>query len=496
MENFFVERGAGEPLILLHGNGEDCSYFEHQMDALAAAYLVFAIDTRGHGRSPRGDAPFTIRQFADDLRDFMDSHSLERAHILGFSDGANIAMIFAVKYPERVLRLILNGGNLDAKGIKRSVQWPIELGYAIARMFAAKSPEAKANAEMLGLMVNDPDIEPSLLARIQAPTLVIAGRNDMVKESHTKLIARSIPNSTLCFIDGDHFIAHRNPEPFNKAVLEFLKADDRADEYDNWYIPASAKGTKPLLLLLPGLGVSYRIFLPLIALLENDFRVMAFQTDGFTLGRETRFTTVDDQARRVIDFIRTRCDGHVDCLYGLSLGGKIVSRVLERNEVRIDHAIMDAAPLLPLPRWLEGPLRYYQSFNVWTCYRWTGFWRFVFHSHYFDVLLEECRQTFPFGGRQAVLDGYKSVYTNKLESISGPDIHFWYGTKESFVAKPQADYLLSICPDVHIEVFKGMNHGQLLVDHPEEVAKRIKGMNSLQEPKGICNFATANKEDV
>ncbi len=64
---------------------------------------------------------------------------------------------------------------------------------------------------------------------------------------------------------------------------------------------------------------------------------------------------------------------------------------------------------LPLPRWLEGPLRYYQSFNVWTCYHWTGFWRFVFHSHYFDVLLDECRKVFPFGGRRSVLDGYKRV---------------------------------------------------------------------------------------
>ena len=245
--------------------------------------------------------------------------------------------------------------------------------------------------------------------------------------------------------------------------------------YDNWYIPESAREEgKPIVLLLPGLGVSYEIYLPLIKLLEDRFRVMAFQVDGFTLGRCTRFDSVDGQAGRVIDFIRTQCGGHVDCIYGLSLGGKILSRVLERNEVTVDHAIMDAAPLLPLPRWLEGPLRYYQSFNVWTCYHWNGFWRFVFHSHYFEVLLDECRKVFPFGGRRSVLDGYKSVYTNKLEAIYGADIHFWYGTKESFVAKPQAEHLLSLCPSAHVEVFKGMNHGQLLVDHPDEVAHRIR----------------------
>lgn len=229
----------------------------------------------------------------------------------------------------------------------------------------------------------------------------------------------------------------------------------------------------PKLLLIPGLGVSYEIFLPLIRLTEGSLRVIAAEVDGFTPGIHTRFTSVDDQAVQVIDYVRTSCDGHLDCAYGLSLGGKILSRVLERNEVVIDHAILDAAPLLPLPKWLVDPLRYYQAANVWSCYHWTGFWKRLFHSHYFDVLLDECRKTWPWGGKRAVVDGYKSVYTSRLESITGADIHFWYGTKEAFVAKPQAKHLLTLCPDAHVTVSDGMNHGQLLVDRPEEVARRI-----------------------
>ena len=229
----------------------------------------------------------------------------------------------------------------------------------------------------------------------------------------------------------------------------------------------------PKLLLIPGLGVSYEIFLPLVSLLEDRFRIITAEVDGFTLGKHTRFTSVDDQAAQVIAYVQENCGGHLICAYGLSLGGKILSRVLERNELTVDHAILDAAPLLPLPGWLVSPLRYYQAGNVWTCYHWTGFWKWVFHSHYFDVLLDECKKTWPWGGTQAVLDGYKSVYTNRLQSISGPDIHFWYGTKEAFVAKPQAKHLLALDPNVHVEVFPGMNHGQLLVDHPEEIAKRI-----------------------
>lgn len=224
IDHYFIEKGQGEPLILLHGNGENCGYFVGQVDEFARSYHVYALDTRGHGKTPRGTAPFTIRQFADDLLSFMDVHGIGKAHILGFSDGGNIAMIFAMKYPERVDRLILDGANLNAKGVKRSIQIPIEIGYWFAKLFAKKSEDARRHAEMLGLMVNDPNVQPEELSAIQAKTLVIAGTKDMIKEEHTRLIARSIPDSRLVFIQGDHFIANKCPDAFNRAVLEFLQA--------------------------------------------------------------------------------------------------------------------------------------------------------------------------------------------------------------------------------------------------------------------------------
>ena len=223
IEHYYIEKGQGEPLILLHGNGENCGYFQGQIDVFSKQYHVYAIDTRGHGKTPRGDKPFTIRQFSEDLLGFMKEHQIEKAHLLGFSDGGNIAMIFAIQHPERVNRLILNGANLDAGGVKRTVQLPIEIGYQIARKFAGKSDSARKNAEMLGLMVNDPNVTPGELAAIQAKTLVIAGTNDMIRKEHTKLIADSIKEAELVYIKGDHFIAGKCPAEFNRAVLEFLK---------------------------------------------------------------------------------------------------------------------------------------------------------------------------------------------------------------------------------------------------------------------------------
>ncbi|MCM1212490.1 MAG: alpha/beta hydrolase [Blautia sp.] len=219
----YQEKGNGEPFILLHGNGENGSYFKNQIDYFSDRYRVIALDTRGHGKSPRGTMPFTIKQFSSDLFDFMTELRLSKAIILGFSDGANIAMEFALKHPDMVKALILNGGNLNPKGVKSTTQIPIEIGYRIAKRFASKSPEAKMNAEVLGLMVNEPQIEPGELSKITAPTLVICGTKDMIKESHTKEIAQNIPNAKLAIIEGNHFIANKRPAKFNQEVERFLQ---------------------------------------------------------------------------------------------------------------------------------------------------------------------------------------------------------------------------------------------------------------------------------
>lgn len=221
----YIEQGQGQPLILLHGNGESCDYFEHQIVCFCHDYRVIALDTRGHGQSPKGEKPFTIKQFAEDLHDFMNEKGIAKAILLGFSDGGNIALEFALKYPERVEKLILNGANLFPSGVKPLYQWPIEIGYRIAKMFSKKSEKAKKNAEMLGLMVNEPHIEPSELAALSMPVLVVAGTKDMIKDSHTRLIYNSLPNAQLAIIEGDHFVANKNPEAFNKVVERFLSCN-------------------------------------------------------------------------------------------------------------------------------------------------------------------------------------------------------------------------------------------------------------------------------
>mgnify|MGYP000978060972 CR=1 FL=1 len=219
----YIEKGTGTPLILLHGNGESKEYFKHQINVFSKNYRVIAVDTRGHGKSPRGMAPFTLNQFAEDLKEFLDSLEINRAIILGFSDGANIALLFTLKYPDFTEKLILNGADLTPKGVRLKTQLPICVSYGIVSLISVFDKKAISKKEMLGLMVTQPNINPTELNKIKVPALVIVGTDDMIKQSHSRLIAESIPNCKFSVIEGDHFIAGKSYKKFNEEILKFLK---------------------------------------------------------------------------------------------------------------------------------------------------------------------------------------------------------------------------------------------------------------------------------
>ena len=213
----YTEQGSGFPLLLLHGNGEDGSYFVHQMVFFSQFYRVIAVDTRGHGKSPRGTAPFTIRQFADDLLTFLNQLNIDKADLLGFSDGGNIALTFSLAHPERVEKLILNGANLFPRGMQPLVHLGVHAEYLWDRIRGDQR-----HAELMQLMRKEPDISFDDLQTLSLPTLVVAGDHDMIRSSHTRRIAGSLPNAQLVILPGDHFVAKKQPDAFNRAVLSFL----------------------------------------------------------------------------------------------------------------------------------------------------------------------------------------------------------------------------------------------------------------------------------
>lgn len=215
----YIEKGAGKPLIMLHGNGGSLKHFKSQIDFFSRHYRVIALDTRGHGKTPLGERPFTIEQFAEDLKNFMDENNLDKASIIGFSDGGNIALTFALKYQERIEKMAVCGANIYPEGLRKTEFKIRFISYKIHRRICPKGRRTR----LLDLIINQPHIKPEELCNIKVPVMVIAGTNDMIKEEHTRLIYKSLPYGKLKFINGSHALPIMRAKKFNTAVYDFLK---------------------------------------------------------------------------------------------------------------------------------------------------------------------------------------------------------------------------------------------------------------------------------
>jgi pimeloyl-ACP methyl ester carboxylesterase len=221
--------GSGMPLVLLHGNGEDSGYWKDQIPELTRFYRVIAVDSRGHGLSEAGRQGLSFALMARDLKRVLDAHGVSRAHILGFSDGGNLAIKFALTYPQYVDKLILNGANVEMfSGVKPQVQLPLYLEYGALAVAGRFSRKAACKREILGLMVHSYGVSMNDLARIACPTLIIVGEHDLIRESQTRAMAARIPDCRVeVFRDGDHFVAAKQPSRFNRTVIEFLLGRSR-----------------------------------------------------------------------------------------------------------------------------------------------------------------------------------------------------------------------------------------------------------------------------
>jgi pimeloyl-ACP methyl ester carboxylesterase len=178
----------------------------------------------GHGNSiNKSITAYSYRLFADDLKAVMDSIHIQKASLLGWSDGGNTAIEFALKHPEKIDKMVLMGANIlpGAKAIKED----------IVRMFE-KRRDSLMNLQDAGsnnqlrltqLVLQEPQINADDLGRISMPTLILPGESDVIKTEHTLLIHALIKSSRAEIIAGeDHYLPLKNPALFNKIVLDFL----------------------------------------------------------------------------------------------------------------------------------------------------------------------------------------------------------------------------------------------------------------------------------
>ena len=187
---YYEVHGNGTPIILVHGNSETHKIFDVLIGELKNNHTVYAIDSRNHGKSDKTNT-ISYDLMADDIIGFIEKLQIDKPIIYGFSDGGIIGLLIAIKKPQTLSKLIISGANLNPSGISKSMTAIIKLGYFFTRH------------KNLKMMLDEPNISVSDLKKIEIPTLVLAGENDVIKREHTQLIASNITDSTLKILPNE-----------------------------------------------------------------------------------------------------------------------------------------------------------------------------------------------------------------------------------------------------------------------------------------------------
>jgi pimeloyl-ACP methyl ester carboxylesterase len=231
---YYATYGKGAPVILLHGGMGNSDHWSHQVPALADKFQVIVIDSRGQGRSTRTKAAPSYDGMATDVLAVMDHLKVDKAAIVGWSDGGEIALKLGVHHPDRVTRLVVYGANYDDKGRKpRAGKSHSTFTTYNAKCRADYKKLSKTPKQfdalvqwLLPIWRNPMGFTQEQLKAIKAPTLVADGDHDEIVElAQIQEMAKLIPNARLeVFKDTSHFALWQDPASFNKAVVDFLTA--------------------------------------------------------------------------------------------------------------------------------------------------------------------------------------------------------------------------------------------------------------------------------
>jgi pimeloyl-ACP methyl ester carboxylesterase len=223
--------GHGQPVILLHGGLANSNYWGNQVPALAKHYQVIVMDSRGHGRSTRDDQPYGYDLMASDVIGLMDFLKIQKAAVVGWSDGAILGLDIAIHHPERLTKLFAFAANSNPSGVADISKSEVFNAY-IARAekeyekLSATPTQYNAFLDQIGKMwATQPNFTDDQLRGITTPTWIVdADHDEAIKRENTEYMAKLIPNSGLLLQpEVSHFSFLQDPQQFNSDVLHFLE---------------------------------------------------------------------------------------------------------------------------------------------------------------------------------------------------------------------------------------------------------------------------------
>lgn len=217
--HMYVEQyGDGAPLVLLHGGMLTIELnFASLIPTLAGRHRVIGLELQGHGRTADIDRPITPAALAGDVVGVLDHLGLERAHVLGHSMGAAVALELAVNHPGRVDRVVAASGSVRPEGMHEDLTDPSRMATSTRLPTPQDFADFKAAYERLSphpehfddflrsLSASNADLQgwsDEQLAGISAPVLLVMGDRDFVTIEHGGLMLELIPGSQLAVLPG------------------------------------------------------------------------------------------------------------------------------------------------------------------------------------------------------------------------------------------------------------------------------------------------------
>jgi pimeloyl-ACP methyl ester carboxylesterase len=238
VNTWYEEVGSGPPLVLLHGGLCTNETWAAQTPAFAERFHVIAPERRGHGHTADVRGPLTYAAMATDTIGFLDRVVGAPADLVGWSDGGIVGLMVAIARSDLVRKLVVIGANYDIDGMVPEVvemfaqMAPDGEEMAMFRdLYNQHSPDGPEHwpvvfAKFVEMTEREPHIPVADLARISAPTLVVAGDDDMVTTEHSAALYRAIPDSQLAVIPGaSHVVPMEKPELLNGIVIDFLTSE-------------------------------------------------------------------------------------------------------------------------------------------------------------------------------------------------------------------------------------------------------------------------------
>jgi pimeloyl-ACP methyl ester carboxylesterase len=223
--------GQGSPVIFLHGGLANTDYWGNQVPAVAARHTVILMDSRGHGRSTRDARPYGYDLMADDVVALLDALKIQKADVVGWSDGGILGIDLALRHKDRVGKVFAFAANTVTSGVVEGVEKNPTFAAYIERAgheyaeHSATPKEYDAFVDQISKMWADqPNWTDDQLKAIDTPVLVVDGDHDeAIKRAHTEYIAATIPRAGLLILPNvSHFAFLQDPDQFNFSILHFL----------------------------------------------------------------------------------------------------------------------------------------------------------------------------------------------------------------------------------------------------------------------------------